>query len=167
MVPPVAGPIASSLSSIELYMETLLGSEPWTVDPQLLPVPWRKELAVFPQRPLKVAFIYDDGIIKPQPPVERAVRAMASKFLEAGHEGELNVALKFVSAHLDPTVMEWDVSSHAEGYEIWLKAVLADGGQECRELCRLVDEPLIEGMLVGKPQNILSVNERRAVSGTI
>lgn len=83
VVPPVAGPIASSLSSVELYMETLLASEPWNLDPHLLPIPWRQELTIPPQRPLKLAFIHDDGVIKPQPPIERAVRELAEKLRQA------------------------------------------------------------------------------------
>jgi amidase len=71
--------------------------------------------------------------------------------------------------YADSTVIEWDVNStdgtsHVEGYALWLKSVLADGGQECRDLCQLVNEPLIEGMLVGTPEDILSVNERKEVS---
>jgi len=88
-VRPVAGPITTSISTLELYMQTLLSSEPWTVDPHLLPVPWRYELAQPPSRPLKLAFIYDDGVIKPQPPVERAARETAEKLKKAGHEGTL------------------------------------------------------------------------------
>ena len=42
-VPPVAGPIASTLSGIELFMEAYLSSKPWESDPKLLPIPWRKE----------------------------------------------------------------------------------------------------------------------------
>jgi amidase len=166
IVPPVAGPITSSLSSIELYFDVLLSSEPWNIDPQILPVPWRKDLADLPQRPLKIAFIYDDGIIRPQPPIDRAVRDVAAKLIKAGHEGEMiDIPELFVLCGLrtDLIVFEWDVSSHAEGYSMWLKSVLADGGQECADLCRLVNEPLIEGMLVGTPEDILSVSERKEV----
>src|SRR2546423_3712889 len=38
VVPPVAGPIASSLSSIELSMDSYLSSNPWDSDPNLLPI---------------------------------------------------------------------------------------------------------------------------------
>lgn len=74
-------------------MDSLLSSDPWNVDPQLLPVPWRKELAEPPQRPLKLAFIFDDGMVKPQPPVQRAAREMAEKLRNAGHEGMVHKRL--------------------------------------------------------------------------
>lgn len=49
---------------------------------------------------------------------------------------------------------------------MWLEAVLADGGDDCKELCQLANEPLVEGMLVGHPENRLSVAERREVNRT-
>lgn len=60
-------------------------------------------------------------------------------------------------------VVEWDTSLHVKGLELWLKAVLADGGAECERLCKLVDEPLIPGMLVGQLENRLSQLERQEV----
>lgn len=72
--------------------------------------------------------------------------------------------LIFIPSPANLTMTEWDVSSHVEGYDIWFKAAQADGGEECRELCRLVDEPLIEGMLVGKLEDVLSVRGRKEVS---
>lgn len=68
-------------------METLSDSEPWNVDPQLYPIPWRHELAMPPRRPLKLAFVFDDGVVKPQPPVERVVRELAAKLKSASHKG--------------------------------------------------------------------------------
>jgi amidase len=61
-------------------------------------------------------------------------------------------------------VIEWDASSHTEGYSLWLEAVLADGGEDCRTLCELAGEPLVEGMLVGLPEHTLTVMQRREVS---
>jgi amidase len=144
LVAPVSGPLTTTLSSLEFYMETLLESQPWDVDPGLLPIPWRKELTVPPSRPLKLAFIFDDGLVRCQPPVERATRLLADKLKAAGHE-----------------IIEWDVSDHTEGYDMWLEGVLADGGKDCRTLCELAGEPLVEGMLVGLPHHEKTHYERR------
>jgi amidase len=151
VVPPVAGPIASALSSIEMFMESYLSSNPWESDPKLFPIPWRKELAIPPKRPLKIAFIADDGIILPQPPIQRAVKEMVIKLRKGGHE-----------------VIEWDCTSHHSAfYDLWLKAILADGGQRCADLCKLVNEPLIEGMIVGKLLNILTLEQRQELEDKI
>lgn len=88
IVPAVSGPMASSLESIELFFEALCNSEPWNIDPGLLPIPWRTNIATPPSRPLKLGFIFDDGITKCQPPIERITRELAAKLKDAGHEGQ-------------------------------------------------------------------------------
>lgn len=64
----------------------------------------------------------------------------------------------------DGLVIEWDTSLHIQATNLWTKGVLADGGQHCKHLCDLVGEPLIEGMLVGTPNDQLSIPERELVS---
>ncbi|GME61105.1 Acetamidase [Neofusicoccum parvum] len=149
IVPPVAGPLTHSLSTLELYLDSFLSTDPWNVDPRLFPVPWRKELTELPKKPLKLAFIFDDGVVKPQPPVARAIREAAEKLKAAGHE-----------------VVEWDTSLHEEGIKLWYKAVLADGGKKCRDTCALIGEPLIEGMVVGQEKDFLSIAQRQELSAT-
>ncbi|PYI24861.1 amidase signature enzyme, partial [Aspergillus indologenus CBS 114.80] len=148
MVPPVAGPMARSLASIEHFMASLLAAEPWTLDPGCIPIPWRTELAQKPAtKKLRVAIIHDDGVVKPQPPIARAMREVERKLVEAGHE-----------------VIPWPATAlHEEGTALWTKAILADGGQHCRYLCDIVGEPLIEGMVVGTEEDELSVEEREKV----
>lgn len=83
----MAGPLARSLDTVEMYLDGLLSSAPWEADPRLFPVPWRKELAEPPKSKLKIAFVFDDGVVRPQPPVARTVRELADKLKAAGHEG--------------------------------------------------------------------------------
>ncbi|KAJ0414276.1 amidase signature domain-containing protein [Aspergillus carlsbadensis] len=137
LVPPVAGPMARSLSTIEYFMQSLLDSNPWNLDPGCIPIPWRKELAAPPPptRKLKLGIVYDDGVVRPQPPVMRAMRETARRLKDAGHQGT----------------------------NLWTKSVLADGGHHCRQLCAIVDEPLIQGMLVGTATDELSSQEREKI----
>ncbi|KAL2862045.1 amidase signature enzyme [Aspergillus pseudodeflectus] len=148
LVPPVAGPMARSLSTIEYFMQSLLDSNPWNLDPGCIPIPWREELAAPPPPnwKLKLGIVYDDGVVRPQPPVMRAMRETARRLKDAGHE-----------------VIEWDTSLHVEGTNLWTKCVLADGGHHCRQLCAIVDEPLIQGMLVGTATDELSSQEREKI----
>lgn len=151
VVRPVAGPIATSLSSVELFMEAYASLQPWTVNPTILPIPWRVELAEQPRRPLRIAYIVDDGVVHPHPPIQRVVRDTVAKLRQCGHE-----------------VVEWDCSSHrAAYYDLWVPAVLADGGQRCADLCKLVDEPLIQGMLVGTPETRLDAAQKMALADRI
>lgn len=71
-------------------MESLLASEPWKVDATAIPIPWRKDLATPPaDRKLKLGVIFDDGVVKPQPPVARAMRETVEALRAAGHEGKV------------------------------------------------------------------------------
>ncbi|KAJ5680127.1 hypothetical protein N7536_011266 [Penicillium majusculum] len=150
LVPPVAGPMATSLATIEYFMESLVASSPWSLDPTAVPIPWRKELATPPaNRKLRLGVVFDDGVVKPQPPVARAMRETVDALRAAGHE-----------------VIEWDTSLHIAVTNLWTKGILADGGQHCRSLCKIVDEPLIEGMIVGKETDLLSHEEREQFEAT-
>lgn len=69
-------------------MESLLASSPWSLDPSAVPIPWRKELATPPvNRKLRLGVVFDDGVIKPQPPIARAMRETVDALRAAGHEG--------------------------------------------------------------------------------
>ncbi|KAJ5817177.1 hypothetical protein N7447_009410 [Penicillium robsamsonii] len=147
LVTPVAGPMATSLATTEYFMESLLASGPWNLDPNSVPIPWRKELANPPaNRKLRLGVVFDDGLVKPQPPVARAMCETVNALRAAGHE-----------------VIEWDTSLHIATTNLWTKGIFADGGQHCRSLCQIVDEPLIEGMVVGKETDLLSHEEREQV----
>jgi amidase len=93
LVPPVAGPMARSVSTIEYFMQSLLDSNPWDLDPGCIPIPWRRETAALPDptRKLKLGIVYDDGVVRPQPPVMRLMRELASELTNAGHEGILSL----------------------------------------------------------------------------
>ncbi|KAJ5626117.1 hypothetical protein N7510_002426 [Penicillium lagena] len=144
MVPPVAGPMATSLATTEYFMDHLLASQPWRIDPGSIPIPWRKELAALPtDRKLRLGVVFDDGVVRPQPPIIRAMRETVQALRDAGHE-----------------VIEWDASLHKEGTDLWTKAILADGGRHCKHLCEIVNEPLIEGMVVGTEKDLLNTEER-------
>ena len=90
--------MASSLATTEYFMERLLDSKPWNVDPSAIPIPWRTELATPPtDRKLKIGVVIDDGVVKPQPPVARAMRETVRALCEAGHEGKCWLLVAFCS----------------------------------------------------------------------
>ncbi|OQD88778.1 hypothetical protein PENANT_c003G08381 [Penicillium antarcticum] len=149
-VPSVAGPMATSLATTEYFMESLLKSDPWNIDPGAIPIPWRKELAAPPtNRKLRLGVVFDDGVVKPQPPVARAMRETVAALRAVGHE-----------------VIEWDTSLHVPVTNLWTRGILADGGQHCHSLCQIVDEPLIEGMVVGTDKDLLTIQEREKLEET-
>lgn len=70
-------------------MQALAESKPWETDPYVCPLPWREQECFWPSgKKLKVGFVIDDGRVKPQPPVVRAVNQVVAALKAAGHEGE-------------------------------------------------------------------------------
>lgn len=49
-------------------------------------MPWRSELCTT-TKTLKIGYLVDDGVIKVQPPVARAVREVVDALRVAGHQG--------------------------------------------------------------------------------
>ena len=69
-------------------MKALLSSSPWNYDPSSIPIPWRTELATPPaDGKLRLGIVFDDGVVKPQPPIARAMRETVEALHAAGHEG--------------------------------------------------------------------------------
>lgn len=163
IVRSVAGPMSCSLATIERYIETLPCAAPWEFDQHTVPVPWRSSLASLTPKRMKIAFLVDDGVVRVQPPNERAVQEVANALRAVGHEGML-LAFRFSGWLLTwGIVFEWDASSHGYAYELWEKAILSDGGEGAKKKIEMTGEPLIEGMLVGTEKDVLTTSETHQV----
>lgn len=80
--------MCTSLSTLELFMESMLQGEPWLYDAVTVPLPWRKEFARKPTgRSLRIGYYSDDGYVRVQPPIELAVKKAVDALARAGHEG--------------------------------------------------------------------------------
>lgn len=97
-VPSSVGPMARSLRSLVHVTRLAIQAEPWTIDPQLPPLPWKENIFQhFSERKLVIGTLIDDGLVKVHPPVERIFRDLIVELKSAGHE-----------------IVEWDSSLHAE-----------------------------------------------------
>lgn len=94
----VNGPMARTLEDIVLFSKTIVDSQPWLVDPKVLPIPWRP---VERKRKLKLAVLWNDGLVVPTPPVIRALKETVAKLKQAGHE-----------------VIEWNPALHLKALEL-------------------------------------------------
>lgn len=112
---------------------------------------------------LRIGFLVDDGVVRVQPPIARAVREVVDALKAAGHEGIFIFFSVLVRLSDKCVVFEWDGSSHGYAYELWEKAVLSDGGEGCRRKIEMTGEPLIEGMLVGTEKDVLTTSETHQV----
>jgi amidase len=84
-VETVLGPLSSSLDGLKIFMKTIIDTEPWLTEPALIPVPWRDYIV--PQgRPLKIGVLWHDEIVRPHPPITRALTQLTERMAEAGVE---------------------------------------------------------------------------------
>ena len=124
---PVSGPLSTSLEGINLFMQTVIGAKPWLVEPSLLPIPWETEdLNVPPTKPLKIGVMYDDGVVRPHPPILRALKEVVER-------------LKKVP---NVEVVEWKPYKHEEAWSIIASLYFPDGGEDVSKPVYQVDEPL-------------------------
>lgn len=126
VVYPVLGPLARNADDIDLFMKSLLDMEPWTVDPLVLPIPWRDVPDPEPKL-LKIAICMDDGVVKPTPPILRALKTAEKKLREAG------VAV----VEWEPQNVEKLVKACNAGYNF-------DGNNAQKNILALSGEPLVK-----------------------
>lgn len=119
-----AGPMVRSVEDIRLFMSALASTEPWLYDPQSVPLPWRAELEVLPEK-LCFGWAMGDGKVMPTPPLRRTMEITKAKLLAAGHD-----------------VIDFIPTEHHEAVDIITKMWEADGGQEFQRDTDASGEPL-------------------------
>jgi amidase len=86
-VPSVIGPMSRNIDSLIAVTKAVIDATPWEEDPKCCPVPWRNDVFEEAQsRPLVIAVMRDDGVVKPHPPISRVLDEVAKKLEMAGHE---------------------------------------------------------------------------------
>lgn len=121
-VQSVNGPMARTIDDIELEARTVVGGRPWLHDPRMLPIPWRD--VTLPEK-LKIAVMWNDGMVTPTPPVSRALQATVDKLRSAGHE-----------------IVDWDPKDQAQGASLLGRMFLADGGISIKKELERSGEPM-------------------------
>lgn len=121
-VQSVNGPLARTIDDIALEAKTVVDAEPWLHDPRMAPVPWRE--VSLPDK-LKIAVMWNDGIVTPTPPVSRALRTTVEKLQAAGHE-----------------IVDWDPKDQALGVRLLMRMFLADGAISIRKELERSGEPI-------------------------
>lgn len=101
---PCIGPLSTSLEGIQLFTTTVIAAKPWLREPSLLPFEWKdvKYLWRNADKKLKIAVLWDDEIVKPHPPIIRALKEVVDK---------LKSSPKF-------DVMDWKPYRHDLAWEI-------------------------------------------------
>ena len=81
------GPMGRSVRDLELFITTVIAAKPWTVDQGCLKMPWRRDEVIWKGGKLpRVGVMWDDGVVRPQPPMRKALRYAVGKIKAAGVE---------------------------------------------------------------------------------
>lgn len=76
-----------SIDSLINVTKAVIDSNPWDDDPKCSPLIWRDDMFKDAQtRPLVIAVMRDDGVVRPHPPVARVLDEVIQKLARAGHE---------------------------------------------------------------------------------
>jgi Asp-tRNA(Asn)/Glu-tRNA(Gln) amidotransferase A subunit family amidase len=131
----VIGPLTRAREDINLFMKTILDTEPWLQDPSLVPIPWRSiTLSV---KNFTVAVMWDDGVVHPHPPITRALQETVEYLKKSGIR-----------------VIDWEPIDHQKSWGLISALYYCNGAEEERGLLKDVDEqalPLTEWIL-NQPQ---------------
>lgn len=66
-----AGPMATSLRDVALFLKTTMQTKTWQYDSAVIPVPWTN---LTPKRRVRIGLVLDEGIYTPSPPVRRGLK---------------------------------------------------------------------------------------------
>ncbi|KAB8231082.1 amidase signature domain-containing protein [Aspergillus alliaceus] len=120
----VVGPLAAqSIDDLELFQRAVLDAEPWDIETSLVPLPWRR---VKENREFTVGIMWDDGLVRPHPPITRALEAAKSQLQAAGIK-----------------VVDWEPYKHAHGWDIISKLYYPDSAASQKHLIAQTSEPTL------------------------
>jgi Asp-tRNA(Asn)/Glu-tRNA(Gln) amidotransferase A subunit family amidase len=101
---PVIGPEAHSIRDMQLFMKTIIDTDPWELDENVLTVPWRT--LAKPTHPLRFGLIIEDPSFPLHPPIQRAMHFAATALKEAGHVIE-HIRTADIPSLYDAAVLAW------------------------------------------------------------
>ncbi|KAG8883712.1 hypothetical protein FRB97_006023 [Tulasnella sp. 331] len=132
----VIGPMCSHVSSLKVFTKAILDAKPWNKDPYVARKPWseadyRLEDHGGPGGKLCFTVMYDNRLVRPHPPIRRALRMVEDALRAAGH-----------------IVTEWENPPHdvIDVFHTTEAIYMADGGDDFRDACAPTDEPLLQTM---------------------
>ncbi|KAI0358840.1 general amidase [Trametes cingulata] len=129
----VLGPMTNSLEGVKAFTKAIIDARPWRKDPLCVRKEWSEREYALGDHGLggKMCFaiMWDNGVIKPHPPLTRAMELVKKALEAAGH-----------------TVIDWENHRHLEIYTVGEKIFAADDATDMLNDCALSGEPLIQTM---------------------
>ncbi|ODO01726.1 hypothetical protein I350_06553 [Cryptococcus amylolentus CBS 6273] len=129
-LPSVAGPISTSFSGLVNFTKAVVDATPSLLDPEVLDMPWKElKFASASAGPKAFAVMWNDGVVKPNPPIRRALEETVRKLRAAGHE-----------------VIDWVPCDYTYAGQIAYSLVTSDGGHDVRTALELSGEPKLPSL---------------------
>ncbi|CDO71742.1 hypothetical protein BN946_scf184920.g26 [Trametes cinnabarina] len=130
----VLGPMTNSLAGVRAFTKAVIDAKPWRKDPVCLRKEWNEReyaLGEHGGRGGKMCFavMWDNGVVKPHPPVKRAMELTKAALEAAGH-----------------TVIDWENHRLLEIYTVGVRIFAADNALDMLKDCELSGEPLLKTM---------------------
>lgn len=130
----VLGPLSRSIGGIKTFIEAVVSQKPWYKDPLVIRKPWDQgEYDLVDhgsgKEPLCFAILWDDGRIKPHPPITRGLELTKKALLAAGHK-----------------VIDWKPWKHMEIYQCVGAIWGAGAAEDFTAVTSLTGEPLVTSM---------------------
>ncbi|KAJ3544818.1 hypothetical protein NM208_g2846 [Fusarium decemcellulare] len=119
----INGPMAADRQGLDLFMKVVLDSEPWRLDPFVVPQPW---VPYKFNRPLKIGIQMSDGVVTPHPPITRALRQVSAACRNSGMQ-----------------VVEWVSYKHKEAWDLTSALYFPDGGKDMLNVLAESGEPVL------------------------
>ncbi|KAK8867470.1 acetamidase [Apiospora arundinis] len=119
------GPLSTSLSGIRLFMKTAIAGQPWVDSPDLVAMEWKKTFGLFAKKKLKVAVMWNDGVVIPHPPITTALRQIAVELQKSD----------------SVEVVDWEPLEHDRAWSIIAGLYFPDGGSQTSKAISDSGEP--------------------------
>ncbi|KAI1342306.1 amidase [Xylariaceae sp. FL0016] len=140
------GPMAHTVSSMELWLKAQLANKPWDFDPSCIPMAWNADEAHRTTTKLTIGVLWDDGIIRPTPPVTRAMKSIANLLSKAGHT-------------LIDLPAEKMKDIHRRALSCTMKSNVQSGGYTVMQHIEASGEPVVPRTATGSPASFLTTPE--------
>ncbi|KAF8838796.1 amidase [Paxillus ammoniavirescens] len=129
----VLGPMATSISSLKMFTKAIIDARPWDRDPLAVRKVWNEgEYRLMEHgggKEMCFAIMWDNEVVKPHPPLIRAMRIVKQALEKEGHH-----------------VIDWEPLNHIDIYRNAQSILVADGGEDYRRSCEASGEPLLTSM---------------------
>ncbi|VVT48438.1 uncharacterized protein SAPINGB_P001779 [Magnusiomyces paraingens] len=125
------GPMGRTIEICELLTKVVCDAEPWKISRELAAAPWNSDI-LKDKKKLTIGVNYTDGVVTPQPPVQRALKEAVEK-------------LKAVSSidGIEIEVVDYAPFKQELGWEVITSLYFEDGAEVELETFAKVGEPVL------------------------